>query len=254
MLMSAGLHRPLMFWVHGWFLAQGEVLSKARGTFIVPKDVVAVLGRDGARYVLLREVAFDRDSDVSWDSFVRRYNADLANDFGNLLNRSLSMTGRYRGGERSAPTRGALADAWAGTISTYAQKLEDCLLHEALETLWVFVGEANKYVEAEQPWVLAKAAKGGDAEADGRLTGVLGDLLEACRVITFAAAPFMPEAAARAAAQLGVDYDYAADGNDGPPLMDLLAWGALPAGGSIGQAEPLFPRLEIDEEQERPPG
>ncbi len=84
-------------------------MSKSRGNFLDPNDVVATLGRDGTRYTVLREVAFDRDSDVSWDSFVRRYNADLANDYGNLLNRSLSMTARYRGGERSTPTAGALA-------------------------------------------------------------------------------------------------------------------------------------------------
>jgi methionyl-tRNA synthetase len=238
---------PRLVWVHGWLLAQGERMSKSRGNFLDPLDVVAALGRDGARYTLLREVAFDRDSDVSWDSFVRRYNADLANDFGNLLNRSLSMTRRYRGGERSAPTTGTLADLWASTLEVYARKLDACLLHEALESLWAFVGEANRFVEAEQPWVLAKAARNGDAAADERLTGVLGDLLEACRVIAFAAAPFMPGAAARAAAQLGVDYGYADDGNGGPPLLELLAWGALEPGGSIGATEPLFPRLETDE-------
>jgi methionyl-tRNA synthetase len=233
--------------VHGWLLAQGERMSKSRGNFLDPNDVVGALGRDGTRYTVLREVAFDRDSDVSWDSFVRRYNADLANDFGNLLNRSLSMTKRYRGGERSAPTAGDLKATWARVIATYAEKIEACLLHEALEVLWTFVGEANRFVEAEQPWVLAKAAKNGDAEADERLTGVLGDLLEACRVIAFAAAPFMPGSAARAAAQLGVAYDYADDGNGGPPLLELAAWGALGTGGSIGAAEPLFPRLETDE-------
>ena len=247
MLMSAGLPLPRKVWVHGWLLTQGERMSKSRGNFLDPNDVVAALGRDGTRYTVLSEVAFDKDSDVSWDSFVRRYNADLANDFGNLLNRSLSMTKRYRGGERSEPTSGDMAATWTTTFAAYGQKLEAYLLHEALETLWSFVGEANKFVEAEQPWTLAKAAKNGDAEADQMLTGVLGDLLEACRVIAFAAAPFMPEAAARAAAQLGVAYDYADDGNDGPPLKELAAWGALEPSGSIGAAEPLFPRLEIDE-------
>jgi methionyl-tRNA synthetase len=250
MLMSAGLPLPKRVWVHGWLLAQGERMSKSRGNFLDPNDVVAALGRDGTRYTVLREVAFDRDSDVSWDSFVRRYNADLANDFGNLLNRSLSMTARYRGGERPAPTDGELARTWASIFATYGEKIESCLLHEALEVLWRFVSETNKFVEAEQPWTLAKAAKGGDGEADEHLSGVLGDLLEACRVIALAAAPVMPGAAARAASQLGVVYDYAADGNDGPPLRELAAWGTLPAGGTIGPAEPLFPRLETDESDE----
>jgi methionyl-tRNA synthetase len=248
MLMSAGLPLPRMVWVHGWLLAQGERMSKSRGNFLDPVDVVAALGRDGTRYTVLAEVGFDRDGDVSWDSFVRRYNADLANDYGNLLNRSLSMTKRYRDGERSAPTEAALAVTWATTFERYGAKLEACLLHEALETLWGFVGEANKFVETEQPWTLAKAAKSGDAEADAKLSGVLGDLLEACRLIALVAAPFMPEAAARAAEQLGVAYDYADDGNGGPPLKELAAWSALAPGGSIGAAEPLFPRLEADEE------
>ncbi len=98
--------------------------------------------------------------------------------------------------------------------------------------------------------MLAKAAKGGDESASARLSEVLGDLLEACRVISFAAAPFMPGTAARAAGQLGVEYTYGADGNGGPPLAELVAWGALPSGGAIGAPAPLFPRLEVDEKEE----
>jgi methionyl-tRNA synthetase len=222
-------------------------MSKSRGNFLDPVDMVAALGRDGARYTVLREVAFDRDSDVSWDSFVRRYNADLANDYGNLLNRTLSMTGRYLEGERPAPTQGDLAQAWQVTFERYAGHLDGNLLHLALEALWGFVGDANRYVEAAQPWSLAKAARNGDADAAARLRDVLGDLVEACRVVSFAVAPFMPETAARAAGQLGVAFDYGPDGNGGPPLAELVAWGALPAGGRIGTVAPLFPRLELDE-------
>ncbi len=247
MLMSAGLPLPRKVWVHGWLLAQGERMSKSRGNFLDPVDVVAALGRDGARYAVLREVAFDRDSDVSWDSFVRRYNADLANDYGNLLNRTLTMTGRYLGGERPAPTDGELAEGWAATFERYAGQLESNLLHLALETLWGFVGQANRFVEAAQPWSLAKAARDGDQAAAARLAGVLGDLVEACRVISLAVAPFMPETAGRAAEQIGVDYPYGADGNGGPPLLELATWGAMAAGGRIGVTAPLFPRLEVDE-------
>src|SRR5215207_1803227 len=100
MLWSAGLEAPRHVWVHGWLLTGGERMSKSRGNFLDPQDMVAALGSDGTRYVTLREVAFDRDTEVSWDSFVRRYNADLANDFGNLVNRTVSMVNRYLGGER----------------------------------------------------------------------------------------------------------------------------------------------------------
>jgi len=99
-LWSAGLEAPRRVWVHGWLLAQGERMSKSLGNFLDPLDVVRTLGSDGARYVTLREVPFDRDADVSWDSFVRRYNADLANNYGNLVNRTVSMVNRYFGGER----------------------------------------------------------------------------------------------------------------------------------------------------------
>jgi methionyl-tRNA synthetase len=218
-----------------------------------PTDVVAAFGSDGARYVSLREVPFDKDAEVSWDSFVRRYNADLANDFGNLVNRTVSMAGRYLDGRRPVPRAAAvapLAAAWSGAVSTYAEKLDALLLHDALAALWEYVGEANRFVEAEQPWALAKAAKGeGDeaAVAQSRLEGALGDLVEAVRLVALAAAPVMPAIAPRALAQLGYDFTYAADGNGGPPLLDELAWGRHASEtGTLGAPEPLFPRLEAE--------
>ncbi len=252
MLWSAGLEAPRRVWVHGFLLAAGgEKMSKSRGNLIDPDSVVAAFGADGARYVALREVPFDRDADVSWDSFVRRYNADLANDFGNLVNRTVSMAGRYLPGARPAPApadESALGAAWPAVVSRYRERLEACLLHEALAVLWEFVGAANKLVDAEQPWVLAKAAKAGDGEAERRLASVLGDLVEACRLIGLAVAPFMPGTAPRVLAQLGHAYAYAADGNDGPPLLDELRWGAHAAEpGELSVPVPLFPRLEAED-------
>jgi methionyl-tRNA synthetase len=251
MLMSAGLELPRKVWVHGWLLTGGgERMSKSRGNFLDPHDSVAAFGADGARYVVLREVAFDRDTEVSWDSFVRRYNADLANDFGNLVNRTITMAGRYLGGERPGPRNASdapLASAWSGTLATYAAKLEGLLLHDALAALWGFVGEANRFVELEQPWALAKAAKAGDAAAEARLAGVLGDLVEAARLISLAVAPFMPSIAPRALEQLGYAYPYGEDGNGGPPILDQLAWGATAGeAGRLGTPAPLFPRLESE--------
>ncbi|HEY6058324.1 MAG TPA: methionine--tRNA ligase [Candidatus Limnocylindrales bacterium] len=250
MLMSAGIELPRRVWVHGWLLVKGgERMSKSRGNFFDPNDVVQTFGADGARYVTLREVAFDRDTEVSWDSFIRRYNADLANDFGNLVNRTVSMANRYLGGERPAPTEsiGVLEGEWAALPDLYGAALEGCLLHEALARLWTFVGAANRYVDAEQPWVLAKSARAGDGVADRRLRDVLGDLVEACRVVGLAAAPFMPATAPRMLAQLGYAYPYGPDGNGGPPLRDELRWGARAGvAGNLGAAEPLFPRLDVD--------
>ncbi len=250
MLWSAGLEVPRRVWVHGFLLVQGERMSKSRGNFLDPDAAVAAFGSDGARYVVLREVPFDRDADVSWDSFVRRYNADLANDFGNLVNRTVSMANRYLDGARPDPRPLAdspLGAAWSELLPIYRERLEGCLLHDALATLWDFVGRANKTVDAEQPWVLAKSARAGEAGATERLGHVLGDLIEACRLVALAAAPFMPRTAPRVLAQLGYSYPYGDDGNGGPALLDELRWAAHEGeAGTLAAPEPLFPRLEAD--------
>jgi methionyl-tRNA synthetase len=251
MLWSAGLDAPRHVWVHGFLIAAGgERMSKSRGNFFDPNDFVAAFGSDGARYVVLREVPFDRDAEVSWDSFVRRYNADLANDFGNLVNRTVSMTNRYLDGERPAPRaseESSLRHEWLGTFSSYRERLDGFVLHDALAALWEYVGSANKVVDAEQPWVLAKAWKAGDEAAGERLRGVLGDLVEACRLVGLAAAPFLPGTAPRLLAQLGHAYPYGADGNAGPPILDELAWGAHASEtGRMAAPEPLFPRLDVE--------
>jgi methionyl-tRNA synthetase len=251
-LWSAGLEPPRKVWAHGWLLAAGgERMSKSRGNFLDPADFVAAFGQDGARYVALREVPFDKDAEVSWDGFVRRYNADLANDFGNLVNRTVSMANRYLDGDRPGPrpSSGAtLGEAWPATVARLSAAIEGCLLHEALAAIWDFVGESNRFVDAEKPWELNKASKAGDASAGDRLAGVLGDLIEACRVIALAAAPFLPATAPRVLAQLGHAYPYGDDGNGGPALLDELEWGrhgATP--GRLTDAQPLFPRLESEE-------
>jgi methionyl-tRNA synthetase len=155
MLWSAGLEAPRHVWVHGWLLAAGgERMSKSRGNFLDPNDFVAAFGSDGARYVALREVPFDRDAEVSWDSFVRRYNADLANDFGNLVNRTVSMTQRYLDGERPAPRSAGdspLGAAWGEAVGVCREAFETNRLHDVLAELWAYIGAANKVVDAEQP-------------------------------------------------------------------------------------------------------
>jgi methionyl-tRNA synthetase len=253
MLWSAGLEAPRKVWAHGFLLAAGgERMSKSRGNFFDPGDFVAAFGSDGARYVALREVPFDKDAEVSWDGFVRRYNADLANDFGNLVNRTVSMVNRYLGGERPDPapqSEDRLSWAWFGVPDELAAAVDGCLLHRALETIMGMVGEANRRVDAEKPWELAKAAKAGDADAVVRLRSVLGDLVETCRLIGLAIAPFMPATAPRILAQLGYPWPYRPDGNGGPPLLDELRWGAHAGeAGTLTNAEPLFPRLDAETE------
>jgi methionyl-tRNA synthetase len=251
MLWSAGLEAPRRVWVHGWLMAAGgERMSKSRGNFLDPVDFVAAFGSDGARYVVLREVPFDRDAEVSWDSFVRRYNADLANDFGNLVNRTVSMTKRYLDGVRPAPRLerdSPLAEGWNDTVRLAVDAIEGCRLHDALGELWEFVGGANRVVDAEKPWELAKAWKAGDEAAGDRLRGVLGDLVESCRLVGLAAASFMPSTAPRVLAQLGFGYGYGPDGNGEASILGELEWGARASeAGKVADPEPLFPRLEVE--------
>jgi methionyl-tRNA synthetase len=161
------------------------------------------------------------------------------------------MVNRYLDGERPPPRPAGgspLGEGWADTLRLYGERLDGYLLHDALAELWELVGGANKTVDAEQPWTLAKAATAGDAVAATRLRNVLGDLVETCRLVGLAVAPFMPSVAPRLLAQLGFEYGYAPDGNDGPPIRELLEWGALRAepGRVTATPEPLFPRLDVE--------
>ena len=187
-----------------------------------------------------------------WDSFVRRYNADLANDFGNLVNRTVSMTNRYLDGERPARGRDEVAGlgaAWARDAGRLrASGSTRCLLHDALAGLWDVRRrgqQARRRRAAVGRW--RRPPRPATTTPPARLRDVLGDLVEACRLLGLAAAPFLPATAPRLLAQLGHDYPYAADGNGGPPLLDELAWGAHAAdAGRVGTAEPLFPRLDVE--------
>ena len=142
-----------------------------------------------------------------------------------------------------------LGAAWADVVPSVVERLEGFLLHEVLAALWDFVGTANRFVDAEKPWELAKAVKAGDEAAGKRLRAVLGDLVEASRVLALAAAPFLPNTAPRILEQLGFGYAYGPDGNGGPPLIDELRWGAhAEEPGTLTEAKPLFPRLEVESE------
>ncbi len=227
-------------------------MSKSRGNFLDPDDFVAAFGQDGARYVALREVPFDRDAEVSWDSFVRRYNADLANDFGNLVNRTVSMVNRYLDGERPDP------------VPTADGRLSACLgrrpgpLRRRRGRLPARRGarHADRHLRARRRTRWSTPRARGTWPRPGRpatrrpatqLRGVLGDLVEACRLIGLAVSPFMPATAPRVLAQLGFEYPYAPDGNGGPPILEELAWGRH-AGepGRVTAPEPLFPRLDAE--------
>lgn len=247
MLMSAGLPLPKQVFAHGFMLDRGGAkMSKTTGNVRDPDDTAAVFGVDGTRYIVLREVPFDRDGDVSDDSFVRRYNADLANDLGNLVNRTVSMSRRYLDGRLPSvadATQAADLEVRATAervVREYHAAMERHLLHEALGAMMELVGAANGYAESQAPWSLHKAGE------SRRVGEVLAVMAEACRIIGHLLAPAAPIAARQLHEQLGAAPAYDERGAGGPGLDALVAWGAGPATWQTGAASPIFPRIEVE--------
>lgn len=245
MLMSAGLPLPRGVFAHGFMLLRGEKMSKTRGNVLDPDEAVRLFGVDGIRYLVLREIPFDRDGDITFDGLVRRYNADLANDLGNLLNRTVSMSARYLDGALP-PVSAAVAEAdlelrsaAEAAVETYHAAMGRHHLDEALAAVMELTRAGNGYAESQAPWARHKE---GDAARVGAILAAMG---EACRILGHLMAPFTPSAAATLHAQLGVPAPYDARGSGGPGLGQLLAWGAEPNGWTTGEARPLFPRVEL---------
>jgi methionyl-tRNA synthetase len=235
MLMAAGLPLPQRVHAHGFLTLGGEKMSKTRGVFVDPTSLVAQFGSDAVRYVLLAEVPFDRDGDFSMEVFVDRYNADLANDYGNLVSRTTKMVDRYFGGAVPAPgprqpVDDELRALAAEVVPAYDACVEDLDLSGALAQARRLVGRANKFIEETAPWTLSKSA-------DPRLGTVCYELLEALRVATLLLAPAIPRAAARVADDLGINLD-------GSAGEQARAWNLLQPGDSVRVGDILFPRLD----------
>jgi methionyl-tRNA synthetase len=246
MLMSAGLPLPKQVFAHGFMLERGEKMSKTRGNVRDAEETADELGVDGARYVVLREVPFDRDADVTWDGFIRRYNADLANDLGNLVNRTISMSNRYLDGrlppvsEATEPSDTEVAATARRVVTRYRAAMDRQHISEAIAAMMELVRAANGYAEGQAPWSLHKAGE------MARVGEVLAVLAEACRIIGHLLAPIAPAGARRLHEQLGVPPPYDDRGAGGPGLDALAAWGSGPAGWGTGTPSPIFPRLELE--------
>ena len=248
MLMSAGLPLPRQVFAHGFMLMRGERMSKSRGNILDPDTAAALFGVDGVRYLVLREIPFDRDADVTADGLVRRYNADLANDLGNLVNRTVSMSARYLGGELpplSAAPAGADAELGAAAgraVTAYHAAIDRHHLDEALAAVMALTRATNGYAESQAPWARHNA---GEAERVGEIVAAMA---EACRILGHLMAPFTPSSAAALHVQLGIPPPYDSRGAGGPGLAGLLGWGAVGSGWRTGDAQPIFPRVELPEE------
>jgi methionyl-tRNA synthetase len=231
MLMAGGLRPPLEVFAHGFFTIGGQKISKTLGNVIAPSELVERFGADAARYLLVTEFPFGTDGDINLDTFVARYNAELANDLGNLLNRTVSMINRYRGG--LVPEPGAvesvdaelrsMATAMFGQMDTAFRALEFVAASDALRAV---VSRANRYVEETAPWKLARTDP-------ARLGTVLYTLAEVERLIAVALWPFMPSTSEQMLYQLGVPENTSTD------------WGQLTPGTKVAaQTALLFPRIE----------
>ncbi len=246
MLMSAGIPLPRQVFAHGFRLDRGARMSKTTGNVRDPDATAAIFGVDGVRYMVLREVPFDRDADVSTEAFVRRYNADLANDLGNLVNRTVSMTNRYLDGnlppvaDATEAADLAMRDTATRVVAEYRAALERYHLDEALAAMMELAHAANGYAESQAPWSLNKA---GNTERVGRVLAVMA---EACRIVGHLLAPVAPRGARRVHEQLGVPVAYDQHGAGGPGLDALTAWGSGPAEWRTGTPEPIFPRVDAE--------
>jgi methionyl-tRNA synthetase len=201
-LMAADLAPPRRVFAHGWWTIEGQKMSKSLGNAIDPVTLVAKYGLDQLRYFLLREVTFGQDGDFSQAAMVRRVNTDLANDLGNLAQRTLSFIQKNCGGRLPAPgslveTDEALLRQVRALLPEVRRLLEVQAFNRALEMIWLCVGEANRYIDAQAPWTLRKT----DSQ---RMATVLYVLAEAIRRLALLLQPFMPEAMARMLDQLGV--------------------------------------------------
>ena len=235
LLMAASLPLPRKVHAHGFITLEGEKMSKSRGIFVEPMQLVDQFGSDAVRWVLLSEVPFDRDGDFSMSNFVDRYNADLANDYGNLVSRTTKMVQQYFGAVVPAmstrtPFDDELRATAARVVPVYDTALDRLEFSEALAAARQLVGRANKYIEETAPWALFR-------QGDARLGTVCGELLEAIRVSTMLLHPVIPRATTRVAAEMG--FSLAGDLTDA-----LRQWPQLTVGAPITVGDILFPRLD----------
>jgi methionyl-tRNA synthetase len=231
MLLAAGLEPPATVFVHGFLLVGGEKMSKTKLNQIAPADIVDEFGVDGFRYHFLRDTPFGPDGDFSYERMVDRYNGDLANNLGNLLARVAAVVGSKCGGVGPAPRADSpLAPVAAEAVSDAADAWAKVLPSVALEATWRLVRETNVYLEANEPWKLSPGPQ---------VDTVMGDAVEALRIVALLACPAVPASSDELWRRIGLPGSPA-----DAALPGAAAWGGYPGGLEVIKGSPLFPRVQ----------
>ena len=231
-LMSAGLEPPQRIFAHGWWTNEGAKMSKSKGNFVDPLPLIRKYGSDALRFFLFREVTFGRDGDFSERALVNRINSELADNFGNLLQRVLKMIAKYRQGripEPSCALLSSMENRRESAMESVRESMDELALHRALFHIDIFIAETNGLVERRAPWKLAK-----DPAAAGELDDVLYELAERLRLIVLLMSPFTPAACGRAWEQLGI-----AESMGTRDIEKPIEFGAM-----IGRPEILFKKFD----------
>lgn len=238
MLMALGEPLPKQVFGHPWLLFGTDKMSKSRGNVIYADDLVDLFGVDAVRYYLLAEMPYASDGSITYENMIERYNADLANTLGNLVNRTIAMTNKYfdgvvQPGDVTEELDGELKALAVETVGKVDKLLSEYRVSDTLDAIFTLAKRCNKYIDETAPWALAK-----DESKKARLGTVLYNLLESIRFVAVLLSPFLPETSEKILAQINTDIkDY----------DSLSAFGALKAGTVVGKAEPLFARIDAKE-------
>ncbi|MDF4186704.1 methionine--tRNA ligase [Ligilactobacillus salivarius] len=243
-LMALDLPLPKHIIGHGWLLMRDGKMSKSKGNVVYPEMIVERYGLDALRYYLMRAVPFGNDGVFTPEDFIGKINFDLANDLGNLLNRTVAMINKYRGGQIPELKSGVTAfdkdleDVAANTIKNFEEQMDSVHFSNALDEVWKLVARSNKYIDETEPWILAK-----DETKKDELDSVLAHLAASLRLVAILIQPVMTHTPKEIFAQLGLNSDDMAI--QGVSYFDLSAGSQVVAKGT-----PIFPRLDVEEEQE----
>ena len=239
MLMAAGVELPKSVFGHGFIYQSGTKMSKSLGNIVNPLDVIEVTGPDALRYFLIREMTYGKDGDFSWDAFIARYNADLANDLGNLAKRTTDMVAKFLDGRIEAGAGRAdtgLRVATEAAVAEASAAFEAFDLSRALSEVWALVRRGNQVIQETKPWELAR-----DESRREELVGVLSDLLETLRIVSELAEPAIPGKAPVLRERLGLPPESAGPWSTSAAWRDRPAWNVAPG-------DPVFPRIDRKEE------